>query len=335
MWNRSWRSVVLIAVSPAVFACSGASGKLPQIRDDFTAEDASLLGTVDGAGSSATSVDDATAAADGAGAADGTALSDARVGPSNPCAGLPVCDDFESTALGQPPRASLWSLNPPGCNSQRGSAVVDTTHAHSGTHSVKVVNDFGPNANPPSYCDHVFFSNASAFASNAPSQVYARFYVYLGNTIDPMNHVSFATMADSSNGGDTIRIGFASDVFVWNRTSDQAFLPELDVGNGMINTSQPGDLSPTSNTWFCFEFHVDEAAGTIETWVDGNAYPNVSENGTPVTDVSTYWLKQNWKPRITSLGLGWESYVGTATDAQTLWIDDVAIAPSRIGCLPN
>ena len=66
------------------------------------------------------------------------------------------------------------------CNPQRGTATVDSTHAHSGTQAVKVVNDFGDAGGPPNYCDHVFFTNVSAFATATPQQVYARFYVYSG-----------------------------------------------------------------------------------------------------------------------------------------------------------
>jgi hypothetical protein len=201
---------------------------------------------------------------------------------------------------------------------------------------VKVVNDFGANASPPSYCDHVFFNNTTAFASpGAASQIYARFYVYLGNAIDPTSHVTFGTIADMTNGGDQLRLGFASDVFVWNRKSDDAYLPELDTGNSMINTAQPGTLTPTTASWFCFELHIDPTAGTIDTWIDGTEYPGLVETGTPVTDVSTVWLSGShamWKPRITSFGLGWETYLNRATDAMTVWYDDVAIGPRRIGC---
>jgi hypothetical protein len=53
-------------------------------------------------------------------------------------------------------------------------------------------------------------------------------------------------------------------------------------------------------------------------------------NGTPTPDVDRQWLSRaNWRPRLTDLCLGWESY-GGARD--TLWFDDVAVGSSRIGC---
>jgi hypothetical protein len=256
--------------------------------------------------------------------------------PSNPCDGLPVCDDFESSTLGQPPRASLWSIGAPDCGPQRGTAMVDSTRAHSGSHSVKVVNDFGANATPPGYCDHVFFNNTSALAQPASPQVYARFYVYLGGAVDPTSHVTLATLTDAFNGGDQLRIGFAGDAFVWNRKSDDAYLPELDTGNSMIN--QQASQPPAMGSWLCFEFHIDQSAGTIDTWINGAEVPGLVESGMPTMDVSTVWLSgahAMWKPQIQSVGFGWETYNNKATDAMTLWFDDVAIGSRRIGCLPN
>jgi hypothetical protein len=76
---------------------------------------------------------------------------------------------------------------------------------------------------------------------------------------------------------------------------------------------------------------VDQAAGTIDTWVDGREVPGLVEDGTPVPDVSTQWLAPPWKPALSDLRLGWESYAG---QAMTLWFDDVALASQRIGCVP-
>jgi hypothetical protein len=40
-----------------------------------------------------------------------------------------------------------------------------------------------------------------------------------------------------------------------------------------------------------------------------------------------------WRPQLTGFGLGWETYFNKASDAMTVWFDDVALAPQRIGCL--
>ncbi|WP_320064184.1 hypothetical protein [Micromonospora sp. RTGN7] len=49
----------------------------------------------------------------------------------------------------------------------------------------------------------------------------------------------------------------------------------------------------------------------------------------PTHDVDGQWLNRTWRPQLTDLRLGWESY-GEGSD--TLWFDDVAVGPGRIGC---
>ena len=38
----------------------------------------------------------------------------------------------------------------------------------------------------------------------------------------------------------------------------------------------------------------------------------------------------NWRPNLTDLKIGWESYGGGGND--TLWFDDVVLSTARIGC---
>ena len=279
MRNRTRSLLVLPAVALGALDCSGATGTLPLAQDDVGAVDASGGSSTSSATASLT-VDATTADAAVTGpVVDATMPPEAEAAPPDPCAGLTLCDDFEATPLGQPPKAALWTIGAPDCNPQRGTAVIDSTQAHSGKHSVKVVNDFGASASPPAYCDHVFFNNTTAFASAANQDIYARFYIYLGEPLDPTSHVTFATMTDQTNGGDQIRVGVDTNVFVWNRKSDDVYLPELDTGNGAINTQSPGTLQPTTNGWFCVEFHLDEAAGTIDTWIDGTDTQGLPRTG--------------------------------------------------------
>ncbi|MCP3786536.1 hypothetical protein NLX85_24520 [Micromonospora sp. A3M-1-15] len=41
------------------------------------------------------------------------------------------------------------------------------------------------------------------------------------------------------------------------------------------------------------------------------------------------WYGRTWRPQLTDLKIGWESYGGAA---DTLWFDDVALGATRIGC---
>ncbi|MGD0678080.1 MAG: hydrolase [Polyangiaceae bacterium] len=322
---KGWRFLLPLLFSAV--ACSGASASLPTLDAGLDATSVVSDGAADQAAADA---GDATGAGD---AAKDASVEEASVDASDAgpawCAGLTVCDDFESTTVGQPPSSALWRVTAPECAPQRGTATVDDTEAHSGHHSVKIVNDF--ESGSPTYCDHVFFTNYSAFAMAAPGQIYARFFMFLGEPFG-MTHVTFATMTDENDNGNQLRLGFDSNVFAWNRESDDAFLPELDDGSSQVDVQE--SIAPPSPGWFCVEFHIDELAGTLDAWVDGSEVPGLVETGTPVTNISAEWLGQGqnaWKPQVIDLGFGWETYFG---QSMVLWFDDVAIASTRIGCTP-
>ena len=67
-------------------------------------------------------------------------------------------------------------------------------------------------------------------------------------------------------------------------------------------------------TWFCYEWHVTTSATTIY------------KDGTQLTDIKAPGITGG-----TSLSLGFQRFA-TATAAADLWIDDVAVGPSQIGC---
>jgi hypothetical protein len=234
--------------------------------------------------------------------------------PQSPDAGLPLADGFEGASVGGPPNPALWSVTRPGCSGS-GTLSVDDSQAHTGKHSVRIDGGGG-------YCDHVFFGNASVISALG-GQVYARLFVRLGAPLGA-GHVTFLAMKDEADGGDDVRMGGQDMVLMYNRQSDDATLPVLSP------TGVGDSVMPVAETWVCIEFHFDEGAGTIDTWVDGREVSGLVENGTATPDISTQWLSRaGWRPSLSDFRLGWESYSG---QAMTLWFDDVALANDRIGC---
>jgi hypothetical protein len=67
-------------------------------------------------------------------------------------------------------------------------------------------------------------------------------------------------------------------------------------------------------TWFCYEWHVTTSATTIY------------KDGVQLTDIKAPGITGG-----TSLSLGFQRFA-TATAAADLWIDDVAVNTSQIGC---
>jgi hypothetical protein len=254
--------------------------------------------------------------------------------PTTPvtCSGMTLCDDFESPAAGSGPDSSRWSLVPPNCSDNTGKAIIDNTVSHSGSKSIRI--DSGPN-----YCGHTFlYSNLVASMGNV---VYGRFYMRLKDALgDP--HITFMAMCDATdatavrgncnlsmdgtqenNNPRDVRLGGQSGVMIWNRELSDPTVPSVSSAGKALSTA----LTP--NTWHCVEFGIDQAAGKLQTWVDGASIPGLQIDSTPTADVDASWLTNPWKPVLKDFKLGWEQYSGAGT---TVWYDDVALHTSRIGC---
>lgn len=272
-------------------------------------------GAVDAAASgSATGGGSGTGAGSGSGSGSGTGGT-----TSANCVSLALCDDFEGSTAGGQPDATRWSVGGPNCFSGAGKATVDATVAHSGRQSVRI--DPGSD-----YCGHAFIQNSAIGTLGAVR--YGRFYIRLAQALSDA-HVTFVSMHEANDSSPSnsqeLRIGGQSGILKWNRSKDDATLPELSpVG---ISKS----IKIPALTWTCIEFAIDESTGGIQTWGDGNPVEALIADGTPTADVDRQWINNNagWRPKLTDLKLGWEAY-GGATN--TVWIDDVAVGATRIGC---
>ncbi|MGW5558125.1 cellulose-binding domain-containing protein [Micromonospora sp. NPDC003944] len=227
------------------------------------------------------------------------------------CAGAVLCDGFESQTGSTP--SGDWAVVSPDC-SGTGTATIDTTTAHSGSRSVRINGTAG-------YCNHVFIRSTKNLAGVGNVR-YARVWVR-HTTAQPTEHTTMMAMADAADGNRDLRLGGQNGALQWNRASDDATLPEQSPAGVAQSLPLP------TNRWTCVEFMVDGAAGQLRTWVDGTAVPGLTADGSPTHDIDGQWYNRTWRPQLTDLKLGWESYGG---GADTLWYDDVAMGASRIGC---
>lgn len=228
------------------------------------------------------------------------------------CAADGFCEDFESQTGGEP--TGRWSVEARDC-SGTGTVTVDTAEAHSGTQSIRVDGGGG-------YCNHVF-AGTSLTDTDLGDTVYVRFWVRHGTPL-PDAHVTFAAMNDAGDADRDLRMGGQNGALQWNRESDDATLPEQSPDGVALSVPLPVD------TWTCVEAQLDGAAGHVATWVDGELVEGLVADGDPTHDVDSQWLgRADWRPSLTDLRLGWESYGG---DTDTLWFDDVAVGSSALGC---
>ncbi len=230
--------------------------------------------------------------------------------PPGGCGGS-FCDGFETQTSAAP--TAPWSVVHPDC-SGTGTASIDSSVARSGTRSLRVDGAVG-------YCNHVFVQADGAVAAAAGQPVYVRFWVR-HTTALPTSHVTFAAFEDANDGDRDLRLGGQNGALQWNRSSDDATLPEQSPSGVALSRPLP------TGEWACVEALV-EPAGRLTTWLNGTEVAGLVADGTPTHDVDGQWHAKAWTPRLVDLRLGWESY---GDGADTLWYDDVAVGTSRTGC---
>ncbi|SBT42462.1 cellulose-binding domain-containing protein [Micromonospora auratinigra] len=231
--------------------------------------------------------------------------------PPAGCAGAVLCDGFENQTGTTP--AGDWSVVNPDC-AGAGRAVVDGATAHSGSRAVRIDGAGG-------YCNHVFVRSTRDLGALGAVR-YGRFWVRHSTAL-PTDHVTLLAMTDAADGNRDLRMGGQNGALQWNRASDDATLPEQSPAGVALSLPLP------TGRWSCLEFMVDGGTGQLRTWLDGAAVTGLTADGVPTHDIDGQWYNRTWRPRLTDLKLGWESYGG---GADTLWFDDVALGTTRIGC---
>ncbi|KAJ0110230.1 hypothetical protein N8I77_012324 [Diaporthe amygdali] len=216
-----------------------------------------------------------------------------------------VSDDFEAGW-----DQTAWPTYAVDCN-QGGKVTLDSTTAHSGKNSIRVDGAGG-------YCGHIFFGT-----TKVPSgDVYVRSYVKASKALTD-SHVSFITMPDSAQGTNKhLRIGGQSKILMYNRESDDATLPDLSPQGIATSAALP------TGAWECFEYHLG-TDGSIETWLNNSTVAGLTVKPGVTNPNAAQWTRSSFKPKITGVYFGWESYGG---DTNTFWYDDVVVSSSRIGC---
>ena len=84
-----------------------------------------------------------------------------------------------------------------------------------------------------------------------------------------------------------------------------------------------------ADTWQCVEWRLDPATGGVTTWFGGDTGTvlTVSRDAHGGNDVPFVL------PDVDTVKIGWQLYQGGTTPGRfDLWIDDIALAASRVGC---
>jgi hypothetical protein len=287
---------------------------------------ATLLGALLGASGCSTS--SGAAMADAGSVAGEDAGADASSGPDGACTGDIVCDDFESYPADAPP-TSPWTVAAP-----NGSATIDTSKAHSGAKSVKITVPASSGSTSTMIrlrssglpvTGNVLFGRMMFWLDAAPTaSVHWTFIDGQGAVADGGYSAIYrygGQMPLSDSNGN-----FVGSQFIANYETPGSY---NGIGPGSDCYRNAAEVVPVG-AWACAEWEFDGPNDTMRFWLNGAPVDDLTVVGTGdgcVRNDATFpWTA----PLFRQIDLGWESY--QADDARTLWIDDVAVATTRIGC---
>lgn len=232
-------------------------------------------------------------------------------GPSRcAAANVELCEDFESGAID----TGTWEVT--------GNPSVDGAQAARGRKALHVLID-GNGAE--------YIREKKTFPE--PNDTYwGRIFVYFAKLPDaPMTYAHWTFIAASGTGVDgEIRVsgqlqngGNSFGVGTDNRSQPTG------TGDWTISDQDPGDKPVPLNEWLCVEWMHSGSIDETRLFVDGVEHPSL--HTTPARSGSTtgqpYLL-----PEFTNVWVGWQEYQ-SSTETFELWIDEVAIDASRIGCV--
>jgi hypothetical protein len=140
---------------------------------------------------------------------------------------------------------------------------------------------------------------------------YGRVFLWIDQW--PTSNFVHYSLAIGYSGGTAVRMGGQFQTgrlkYLFNIQPPAQGPPET----GLVDYVDPVPVK----TWQCIEWSMDSTKGEMRMWVDGKELTRL------------HWLTQF--PVLSSLAIGWEQYQ-SGTPAYDVWIDEIAIADSRIGC---
>ncbi|MEM9458449.1 MAG: hypothetical protein AAGF11_30005 [Myxococcota bacterium] len=249
------------------------------------------------------------------------------VGPAPGCPDIEAamfCDDFESYSVGDAP-AGPWT--PEGM----GSAQIDDSQVFSGSQAVRLDTMAGYNGRALLGLDEEsvfptthFFGRVRLYVTEAsPDGINWTMIQASGMTEAPeVWDGPFA--AELRYGGQNmkqLKAGYETGGFY--------AVPPEGPGSDCWQHSQ---TAIAEGQWSCMEWEFDTDNDVMRMWVDGVAVEGLEVGtmgqGCVHPDTNDVWYYPDTFERM---HVGWVDYQDTAGERE-VWIDDVAIGSSRIGC---
>lgn len=219
-----------------------------------------------------------------------------------------LCEDFEATAVGATP--SGWTAH--------GKAAVADDQAKQGAHSLKV----SPADNGERRIYHALSNVGAAhwgrvyYRVQLPTPdafVHSTLVAFFGKgpTVGDAEFRVVDTVKDAKTGG----FANGKHQFLYNV---QPQGDEFGTGSNYDYTFDDG--------WHCAEWHVDAGDQTYEFYYD-------SAKVISFTKGAGQYQGSELPMSFAEVRVGWNNYQ-SAPPGFTAWLDDLAIADQRVGCLP-
>ncbi len=245
-----------------------------------------------------------------------------------PCASALLCDGFEDDAVGKPP-GQPWRDE---TGNSGASVSVDQSRAFSGQRSVHVSAPAGA-----AYRRGYFAIHQSPVFPAAAAEMYGRAMVWLETapvaSAEPVHWTFIQGEGRSANAtyNSLYRYGGQHQGGLGLMANFETTPPTRS------DCWQHSKSTLPVQRWACVEWHFAVASNEMQFWLDGAELTDIRVKGRasgPSSGcLSTEHLAGEWlaPPAFQSLYLGWERYQPTE-NGQDLWIDDVVVAKSRVGC---
>lgn len=252
----------------------------------------------------------AAGAAAGGGGSGGGAAGAGAGGGNGACNGALFCDDFEAytDAPGAP-----WMVQ----KNAQGNVIIDGAQHRSGTKAVKFTT-----TGTMSY-QQAFMSLTKIFPV-AQNAFYGRMMMYATKAANDGVHWTMIQGEGAATGGITnakVRYG---------GQQQKSLMANYDSTGKKSDCWQHSATKMPEAKWACMEWYFDGATNTQKFWLDGNAVNDLTVMGVGEGCLSNETDNKWVFPTFSKVSLGWESY--QTDDPREVWIDDVALGTSKIGC---
>jgi hypothetical protein len=241
------------------------------------------------------------------------------VGGTAACpAGALLCDDFERYAT-PAELAAAWKVT-----ATMATVTVDATKPHAGAKGLHISS---PGGTPVG----TLIKESAPLFPIAGNVLYGRMMMWLTkaptgavhwNNVQAAGFMPGSTQWSKYGWGGMYGVILAGYTIRTNPTDMQA----------VIDCSKPSKMGLPEKAWTCLEWEFDGVGNQMHLWLDGTLLADADIIKTGTQCVTPKPPNDTWQaPTFANLTLGWAQYQQSSTPIE-FWMDDLVLAPQRVGC---